>query len=97
MVHCRRRSQRYRFHCLTVHESRVPPFHSESIWQFRGEKHEGVAKLSPKSANSRCASAVCQKKIDPAKVKAELKSGLLTVTAPIAEEAKAKKVDIHAA
>lgn len=37
------------------------------------------------------------KKIDPEKVKAELKSGVLTVTAPIAEEAKARKVDIHAA
>lgn len=37
------------------------------------------------------------KKIDPEKVKAELKNGVLTVTAPIAEEAKARKVDIHAA
>jgi len=37
------------------------------------------------------------KKVDPGKVKAELKNGLLTVVAPIAEEAKARKVDIHAA
>jgi HSP20 family protein len=37
------------------------------------------------------------KKVDPSKVKAEIKNGLLTVTAAIAEEAKARKVDIHAA
>lgn len=37
------------------------------------------------------------KKIDPEKVKAELKNGLLTVTAPVAEEAKAHKVEIDAA
>jgi HSP20 family protein len=37
------------------------------------------------------------KKIDADKVKAEIKNGLLTITAPIAEEAKARKVDIHAA
>ena len=32
------------------------------------------------------------KKVDPGKVKAELKNGLLTVTAPIAEQATAPKV-----
>ena len=37
------------------------------------------------------------KKIDTDKVKAEIKSGLLTVTAPIAEETKARKVNIQAA
>jgi HSP20 family protein len=37
------------------------------------------------------------KKIDPEKVKAEFKNGLLYVTAEIAEEAKAKKVKIEAA
>ena len=37
------------------------------------------------------------KKIDPDKVKAEIKNGLLTVTAPVSEEAKARKVEIHAA
>jgi len=37
------------------------------------------------------------KKIDADKVKAELKNGLLTVVAPIAEEAKARKVNIAAA
>jgi len=31
------------------------------------------------------------KKVDPNKVKAELKNGLLTITAPIAEEVKVQK------
>jgi HSP20 family protein len=37
------------------------------------------------------------KKIDPDKVKAEFKNGMLSLTAPIAEEARAKKVTIEAA
>jgi HSP20 family protein len=37
------------------------------------------------------------KKVDPNKIKAELKNGLLTVVAPVSEEAKARKVAIHAA
>ena len=37
------------------------------------------------------------RKIDPEKVKAEFKNGLLTLNAPIAEEARAKKVAIEAA
>ena len=37
------------------------------------------------------------KKVDPNKVKAEIKNGLLTVVAPIAEEARSRKVDIQAA
>lgn len=37
------------------------------------------------------------KKVDPGKVKAEVSNGLLSIVAPIAEEAKARKVDIHAA
>jgi HSP20 family protein len=37
------------------------------------------------------------KKVDPEKVKAEYKNGVLHVTAEIAEEAKAKKVKIEAA
>jgi HSP20 family protein len=37
------------------------------------------------------------KKIDPEKVKAEFKNGLLTLYAPVAEEARAKKVTIEAA
>ena len=42
--------------------------------------------------------SVCfPKKIDPEKVKAEIKNGLLTITAPISEGAKARKVEIHAA
>jgi HSP20 family protein len=37
------------------------------------------------------------KKIDADKAKAEIKNGLLTITAPIAEEAKKRKVTIQAA
>jgi HSP20 family protein len=37
------------------------------------------------------------KKVDTTKVKAEIKNGLLTITAPIAAEAKARKVEISAA
>jgi HSP20 family protein len=37
------------------------------------------------------------KKIEPDKVKAEFKNGLLTLNAPIAEEARAKKVTVEAA
>jgi HSP20 family protein len=37
------------------------------------------------------------RKIDPEKVKAEFKNGLLNLTAPVAEEARAKKVTIEAA
>jgi HSP20 family protein len=36
------------------------------------------------------------KKIDPEKVKAEFKNGLLRLNAPVAEEARAKKVTIEA-
>jgi HSP20 family protein len=37
------------------------------------------------------------KRVDPNKVKAEIKNGLLTVTAPLAEEAKARRVEIPGA
>jgi len=37
------------------------------------------------------------KKVDPNRVKAEFKNGMLTVVAPIAEEAKSRKVSVHAA
>jgi HSP20 family protein len=37
------------------------------------------------------------KKIDPDKVKAEFKNGMLSLKAPVAEEARAKKVTIEAA
>jgi HSP20 family molecular chaperone IbpA len=35
--------------------------------------------------------------VDAEKVKAEIKNGLLTIGAPIAEEAKARKVNVQAA
>jgi HSP20 family protein len=37
------------------------------------------------------------KNVDPEKVKAEIKNGLLTVVAPIAEEARTRKVNVQAA
>ena len=37
------------------------------------------------------------KKIDADKVKAQIKNGMLTITAPIAEEARTRKVNIQAA
>ena len=37
------------------------------------------------------------KKVDPDKVKAEIKNGMLTIVAPIAAEAKSRKVNVHAA
>ena len=37
------------------------------------------------------------KKIDTEKVKAELKNGMLTITAPLAEEAKTTKANIQTA
>ena len=37
------------------------------------------------------------KKIDPEKVRAEFKNGMLTLKAPVATEARAKKVAIEAA
>jgi HSP20 family protein len=37
------------------------------------------------------------KKVDAENVKAEIKNGLLTITAPIAEEAKTRKVNVTAA
>jgi HSP20 family protein len=37
------------------------------------------------------------KRIDPDKVKAEFKNGMLSLTAAVAEESRAKKVDIQAA
>jgi len=37
------------------------------------------------------------KKVDVDKVKAEIKNGLLTITAPLAEEEKARKINIQAA
>jgi HSP20 family protein len=37
------------------------------------------------------------KKVDADKVKAEVRNGLLTIVAPIAEEAKARKVNVQAA
>jgi HSP20 family protein len=60
-------------------------------------KEEGEVNTSELQSGSLFRSVRFPKKIDPDKVKAEIKNGLLTITAPISEEAKARKVEIHAA
>jgi HSP20 family protein len=67
--------------------------------ETKTEKSEdkGEVHTSELQAGSLFRSVRFPKKIDSDKAKAEIKNGLLTVTVPIAEEAKAKKVAIHAA
>ena len=67
--------------------------------ETRTEKKEdkGEVHTSEFQSGSVFRSIHLPKKVDPDKVKADLKNGLLTVTAPITEEAKARKVDIQAA
>ena len=65
---------------------------SEQKKEEKGEVH-----VSEFHAGSLFRSVHFPKKVNPDKVKAELKNGLLTLTAAIAEEARAKKVDIQAA
>ena len=67
--------------------------------ETRKEKKEekGEVHTSEFQAGTLFRSVRFPKKIDPEKVKAEIKNGLLTITAPVAEEAKARRVEIHAA
>ena len=67
--------------------------------ETRTEKNEekGETCISEFQSGSLFRSIQFPKKIDPNKVKAEIRNGMLTVTAAIAEEAKPKKVEIHAA
>jgi HSP20 family protein len=67
--------------------------------ETKSEKKEDKGKLhtSEFHSGSLFRSIRFPRKIDPDKVKADIRNGLLTVVAPIAEEAKARNVDIHAA
>jgi HSP20 family protein len=61
------------------------------------KKEEGQVRISEFHSGSLFRSLQFPKRIDPDKVKAEVKNGLLTITAPIVETAKAKSVEIQAA
>jgi HSP20 family protein len=67
--------------------------------ETRSEKKEekGDVYTSEFQSGSLFRSIHLPKKIDADKVKADLKNGLLTITAPIAEEAKTRKVNVTAA
>jgi HSP20 family protein len=60
-------------------------------------EEKGQVHTSEFQAGSLFRSVHLPKKIDPNKVTAEIKNGLLTIIAPVAEEAKARKVNVHAA
>jgi len=61
------------------------------------KEQKGEAHTSEFQAGSLFRSIRFPKKVDPNKVKAEIKNGILTVVAPIAEEAKSRKVSVQAA
>lgn len=61
------------------------------------KEQKGEVHTSEFQAGSLFRSIRFPKKVDPNKVKAEIKNGLLTVVAPIAEEAKSRKVNVQAA
>jgi HSP20 family protein len=67
--------------------------------ETRTERKEdkGHVYLSEFRSGSLFRSVRFPKKVDPNKVRAEIKNGLLTVTAQIAEEMKPRKIDIPAA
>jgi len=60
-------------------------------------EHKGQIVRSEFAAGEVFRSVQFPKEIDAAKAKAEYQNGMLTITAPIAAEAKAKRVDIKAA
>ena len=67
--------------------------------ETKSEKKEqkGEVHTSEFQAGSLFRSIRFPKKVDPDKVKAEIKNGMLTVVAPIAEGAKSRKVSVQAA
>ena len=64
--------------------------------ETRTEKKEEKGKLyySEFQSGSLFRSIRFPKRVDPSRVKADMKNGLLTVTAPLFEEAKPRRVDI---
>ena len=61
------------------------------------EEDKGEIHTSEFQSGSLFRSIHLPKKVDPRQVKATIKNGLLTVTAPIAEEAKTRNVKVQAA
>jgi HSP20 family molecular chaperone IbpA len=61
------------------------------------KEEKGEVHTSEFQSGSLFRSVQFPKKVDVNKVKAEIKNGLLTVVAPVAEEAKSRKVNIQAA
>jgi HSP20 family protein len=61
------------------------------------KEEKGEVHTSEFQSGSLFRSVQFPKKVDANKVKAEIKNGLLTVVAPVAEEAKSRKVNIQAA
>jgi HSP20 family protein len=61
------------------------------------KEEKGEVYVSEFQSGSLFRSLQLPKKIDADKVKAEIKNGLLTITAPIAEEAKSRKVNVQVA
>jgi len=61
------------------------------------KEEKGEVHTSEFQSGSLFRSVQFPKKVDVDKVKAEIKNGLLTVVAPVAEEAKSRKVNIQAA
>ena len=61
------------------------------------KKQEGEVRVSEFQSGTLFRSVHFPKQVDPGKVKAGLKNGLLTITAPIAEQAKARRVNIQVA
>jgi HSP20 family protein len=61
------------------------------------KEQKGEVHTSEFQAGSLFRSIRFPKKVDPIKVKAEIKNGMLTVVAPIAEEVKSRKVSVQTA
>lgn len=60
------------------------------------KEEEGQVHVCEFTSGNMFRSVRLPKKIDPGKVKAEFKNGVLTLTAELAEEAKARKIELKA-
>jgi HSP20 family protein len=69
----------------------------KSETQTERKEEKGEIHLAELQAGSLFRSIHLPRKIEAAAVKADVKNGLLTIIAPIAEEARARKADVRAA